>query len=100
MSGGVYFYQRHSDGSIWRSTGQPCVRAALCPGWTELDDNPGTVAISAGLFTVYQLHKNGSVWRSTGAACTSATSCPGWTKLDNNQGTVQISVSNGSLPSA
>jgi hypothetical protein len=79
-------YQRHKDGSIWQSTGQPCTSGTSCPGWTELDGNPGTVAIAAGLLTVYQLHKDGSVWRSTGVACTSATACPGWTELDDNSG--------------
>jgi hypothetical protein len=85
-------FQRHSDGSIWVSTGTSCQSATVCAGWQELDNNPATTSISAGAGTVYQLHKDGSIWQSTGQPCTSATACAGWTELDGNPGTVAIAA--------
>jgi hypothetical protein len=90
-------FQLHKDGSIWRSTGQPCTSYTACPGWTKLDDNPRAVSISAGDGSVFQLHKDGSIWQSTGQPCTSATACPGWTELDDNPATVAINAASVNL---
>ena len=90
-------FQLHKDGSIWRSTGQPCTSYTACPGWTKLDDNPRAVSISAGDGSVFQLHKDGSIWQSTGQPCTSATACPGWTELDDNPATVAINAATVNL---
>ncbi len=87
--------QRHSDGSIWASTGQAC-RNGGCPGWIKLDDNGATTSVSAGAGSIYQLHRDGSIWEWTGGAC-NGNSCPGWLKLDANSGTSQISAGNGTV---
>jgi len=80
-------------GAIWISTGTAC-SGDSCPGWTELDNNTKTLAITAGDDgTLYQLHRDGWIWRATGTACT-GDSCPGWQRLDNNSKTVAIAAGN------
>ena len=74
-------YQLHSNGSIWRYTGQPC-SGIYCDGWQMLDNNAQSKALATGGGQLYQLHTDGSIWRYTGTPCGS--SCPGWQKLDNN----------------
>jgi hypothetical protein len=39
-------FQRHNDGKVFRWTGAPC-SGTSCTGWVMLDNNPGTVEISA-----------------------------------------------------
>ncbi len=75
-------YQSHNDGSLWRYTGTDC-NGNFCPGWAELDNNSGTVAMAAAAGQFYQLHKDGSIWRHNGTTC-SGSGCPGWIELDNN----------------
>jgi len=78
--------------SIWKFTGVPC-SGANCPGWSRLDNNSRTVALSAGgehhEQRLYQLHNDGAIWRYTDVICQSD-SCPGWQRLDNSPKTVAI----------
>ena len=54
-------FQMHDDKTIYYSTGTPC-NATGCPGWTLIDRNPRTAAISGD----YQLHVDGKIWRWDG----------------------------------
>ena len=88
-------FQRRSDGSVWAATGAAC-NGSYCPGWQEIDDNPGVTAISAGAGTLYELRKDGSVWEWTGGGCARG-SCWGWVELDDNPGTTAISAGAGTV---
>lgn len=87
-------FQLHNSGRIWASTGVAC--GSSCPGWQALDNNPATIAITAGASSLYQLHNSGKIWRYTGTPCT-GNSCPGWQMLDNNPATKAIVAAGGSL---
>ncbi len=88
VAGGGYLYELKSNGQIWRHNGS---------GWTMLDNNPATVALTAGSGTsLYQLHADGKVWRFTGTVC-SGSSCPGWQMLDNNLNTTGIEAAGSAL---
>jgi hypothetical protein len=84
---GVLF-QIHSTGHIWFYNGvQPCGVAASperrCAGWVLIDNNPESVAITAGGGRLYQLHADGSTWLYNSIACTAST-CPGWVKIGSH----------------
>ncbi len=81
---GQNLYQTHSDGSIWVSTGTPCC-GSYCPGWLELDNNPGLSMIAAGGGALYEMLRDGSIWWYIGPAC-SGGACPGWVGLDIRHG--------------
>jgi hypothetical protein len=87
-------YQLHNTGRIWRATGVAC--GSTCPGWQMLDNNPASVAITAGASALYQLHNTGRIWRYTGTPCSGA-SCPGWQMLDNNPASKAIVAADGAL---
>ena len=89
--------QRHSDGSVWASTGAAC-RSGGCPGWVKLDNNAATISVSAGAGSIYQLHRDGSIWEWMGGAC-KGSSCPGWLLLDANKGSSSISAGTGQCSS-
>ncbi|HSY50700.1 MAG TPA: tectonin domain-containing protein [Thermoanaerobaculia bacterium] len=78
--------------SIWKYTGTPCT-ATGCASWQQLDNNPGTVAVSAGGAhheqRLYQLHNDGAIWQYTNTICQNG-SCPGWSQLDSNPSTTAI----------
>jgi len=88
-------YQLHNDGWIWQYTGTPC-SGNSCPGWTRLDNNPKTRAITGGGNQLYQLHNDGWIWQYTGTPC-SGDSCPGWRRLDNNPKTIAIAAAGNQL---
>ncbi|HXZ77112.1 MAG TPA: hypothetical protein VEH31_40455, partial [Streptosporangiaceae bacterium] len=72
----------HNDGSgIFQYTGTPFA-------WQQIDNNPATVAIAAGLigpgFGLYLLHNDGSgIFQYTGTPFT-------WQQIDSNPATVAI----------
>lgn len=88
-------YQAHRDGSLWRYTGTDC-NGDFCPGWAQLDNNAGTVAMAAADGQFYQLHRDGSIWRHNGTTC-SGTTCPGWIKLDANPAAKAITAGGSQL---
>jgi hypothetical protein len=91
-------FQRHSDGSIWVSTGASCQSAPGCAGWRELDNNASTTSIKAGAGTVFQLHKDGSIWEWTGGSCLgNPVVCRNWVELDENPATKSISAGSGTV---
>jgi Peptidase A4 family len=87
-------FQRHSDGSIWASTGVAC-SGTSCPGWNLLDNNRADVQIAAGAGSVFQRHSDGTIWEWAGGGCGSW--CASWIELDNNPATTAIAAGSGSV---
>ena len=53
---GGNLYQLHTDGTVWRHTGIPCV-GDICPGWTQLDTDGKATSLIAGGNLVYQIRQ-------------------------------------------
>jgi hypothetical protein len=88
--GASYYAQDHSlfklsQELIEQYTGQPCLVDGnySCPGWLEIENNPGVTSLVPGLAALYQLYGNGadSVYACGSSRCA-------WEQIGNG-GTTQ-----------
>lgn len=82
--------QRHSDTTIWIYDGRGQCNATACPGWTEIDRNSTSKAMSAGFGGLFQLHSDNQIWRYDGSGKCDGAACFGWAQVDHNPATRAI----------
>ncbi len=79
--------------SFWEYLGPAC-SGSSCPGWAEIDGNPGEDGwIAAGYYSAFELTTSDNINQFTGAACENGT-CPGWLAVGETSYGSEIAAAN------